>query len=161
MVRVPLCALSALALSACATAPEVAPGPDPTLQVLERAAADIQSSWALLAAVERAKNPQVRALDHVANEIVAAPKLATRVTLSLSGDAEDVLRAVAEAGNVDLQTLGRRPPTAIPIYIVAQEARIVDVLRDIEVQMGTQASLKIRNELDAEFVELVYPGYGE
>lgn len=156
-LRLAIHAVLVVAVSACAsTPPPPPPSADPAVEHLKRSATEIKEAWAVLASVERAKAPDSFVPEHVASEIVAAPKLSTLLTLSMAGDAEDVLRAVAKHADIDLNIIGARPATALPVFVTVEEARTVDVVRDIAFQVGAAAEVRVRNLPDQEFIELRY-----
>ena len=117
---------------------------------LAEAADKAAQAMATLAEVEAAKNPPPRAqrLDNVPVE------LKRTVTITWVGPADQLVQRMAERSGYRFTALGDTPPIPLIVNIDVVNRPVMDVLRDIGLQMGQRGSVV----LDAEnrIVEVHY-----
>jgi|GEM_PF-293039 len=154
--------IAATALSACGTAgfggrnntgkPQLVAEPDQTSLMIADAADRATRALESLAAVETVRTPSAAA---AAATIPNAPaELQRAVTFSFAGPAEDVARDMAARAGYTFNTVGDQPPTPIMVSMSIYNQPMVEVLRDLGLQMGTRADLKL--DANRRTVEIIY-----
>ena len=124
--------------------------PDPV--ALRLAAAVDRASTALqtLASVEQARNPGV--------SIQAAPsapkELRQAVSVDWVGPVEALARSLADRAGYQLQVNGDKPPVPVVVSVQAREKSVIEVLRDLGLQVGRRAEIVV--DPDRRIVELNY-----
>ena len=124
--------------------------PDPV--ALRLAAAVDRASTALqtLASVEQARNPGV--------SIQAAPsapkELRQAVSVDWVGPVEALAQSLADRAGYQLQVNGDRPPVPVVVSVQAREKSVIEVLRDLGLQVGRRAEIVV--DPDRRIVELNY-----
>ena len=152
-------ALASLMLAACAPTiyrpvPQVATQPDKVSAMLAQAADRASVSLQTLAAVEQARSPNIA----VAPMDNAPTELRRGVTIAWTGPVEPIARMLSDRAGYAFQTLGDPPPIAIVVSINAQNKPVSEVLRDIGLQLGARADLKV--DSPHQRVELHYAPVG-
>lgn len=153
---IPLAALSTIAvllLGGCQL-PErnaqVVTSPDKVSLMLAEAADKASTSLETLAAIEQKKSPGV-AVAPINN----APEELTRaISVSWVGPPEQILRKLADRAGYSFVTLGNRPPVPLIINLDVQNQPVIEVLRDIGLQLGVRADVKV--DAESGIVELHY-----
>lgn len=107
--------------------------------MLADAADKASSALEALAAIEQAQRPKIQ-VDTVPN---APPELARGVTIKWIGPVEPVARKMAETADYRFMTLGDEPPVPIIVNIDVENARVIDILRSIGLQLGQRADIKV------------------
>jgi defect-in-organelle-trafficking protein DotD len=153
-------ALAALALaasfmlSACDSLPkrnpQVVTSPDKVSLMLAEAADRASNSLESLAAIEQAKAPGV-AVQPIHN---APEELSRAITITWVGPPEQILRKLADRASYDFLTLGNRPPIALVVNVDVQNEPVIEVLRDVGLQLGVRADVKVDSE--RRIIELHY-----
>ncbi len=92
-----------------------------------------------LAAVEQAKSPApvAQRIDNV------PPELARTITINWVGPVGQVTRRMADRANYSFLELGDMPPVPVIINIDVVNKPIIDVLRDIGLQMNGRGSVVV------------------
>ena len=103
------------------------------------------------AAVEQKQNPDI-AIAAIPN---APQELRRTISVDWYGPVEQIARDVANRASYNFQAFGNTPPTPVIVTITARNRPVIDVLRDIGLQVGSQANLKV--DASRRIVELYYP----
>lgn len=154
--------IAATALSACGTGfggtrnnlgkPQIVAEPDQTSLMIADAADRATRALESLAAVEQVRTPSAAA---AAATIPNAPvELQRAVTFNWSGPAEDVARDMAARAGYTFRMVGDQPPAPILVNLNIYNQPMIEVLRDLGLQMGTRADLKL--DANRRTVEIIY-----
>lgn len=150
-----LTVLMAMFLAGCSgrkeeSNPQLVASPDKATLLLAQAADKASNALETLAAIEQKRTPSasVAPINNVPDELKRA------MTISWVGPVAPITRTLANSADYDFKILGDRPPVPIVINLEAENARIIDLLRDIGLQLGKRADIKVdgRNRV----VELQY-----
>lgn len=150
--------IAALGLAACSPtqeifsrdAPQLVAAPDKVSSMLADAADRSSKALEDLAAVEQARGPGIAA-GPVAD---APPQLRRAVTVQWVGPVEPIVKVLADRASYSFQTVGEGPPVALVVNIDAQNQPLVDILRDIGLQLGMRADLVV--DADSQTIEIHY-----
>lgn len=134
-----------------ASKPQLVAEPDGPTLMLADAADRATRALETLAAVEQSRTPSAQTAAIVPN---APPELQKAVSFSWAGPVEPVARDMAGRAGYQFRTVGNAPVTPIVVTISAYNTPIVEVLRDIGLQMGTRADLRV--DANTRLVEIVY-----
>ncbi len=154
--------LSVFALAGCAditrreaktAKPQIVAEPDPTSLMIADAADRATRALESLAAVEQARTPSA-AQSSAAMVPNAPPELQRAVTLNWSGPAEDLVRDLASHATYTFNALGDQPPTPVIVNVNAFNKPLIEVFRDLGLQMGTRADLRV--DANRRTVEIIY-----
>jgi len=92
-----------------------------------------------LASMEQATKP--------GNNVTAVPnapqELRRALTFEWTGPAEPLVQEMAKQAGYDFAIMGAKPPLPIIITIKATNMPIIEILRDIGLQMGGRADMKV------------------
>ncbi|NCO03722.1 MAG: DotD/TraH family lipoprotein [Alphaproteobacteria bacterium] len=140
-------ALSLTSLNACETLtnlsterdPQVLAAPDKISLMLADAADKTSRAMETLAAVKQAKSPAI-AVQPIHN---APPELQRAITVSWIGPAEEITKQLADRASYTFLRIGDPPPVPMVVNIDAENKPVVDVLRDIGLQLGMRADVKV------------------
>lgn len=130
--------------------PQVVASPDKVSLMLAESADKAANALQTLAAVEQAQSPGVR----VPPISDAPPELARAITINWIGPAEQLGKALADRASYGFLTLGDAPPVPLTVNIDAVNQPIIDVLRDLGLQMGERATLRV--DSSRRVIELHY-----
>jgi len=134
--------------------PQVVTEPDQVSLMLAEAADKASTALETLAAVEQARAPGI-----AAQPIHDAPPELTRaMTLTWVGPPEDLLKRVADRASYSLLTVGDAPPTPLVVTVDAQNETVIDILRDVGLQLGVRADVRVDSM--RRMVELHYAPVG-
>ena len=153
---IPVAALSAFALLTLAGCqlPErnaqVVASPDKVSLMLAEAADKASNSLETLAAIEQKKSPGV-AVQPINN---APEELARAITVTWVGPPEQILRKLADRASYNFVTLGNKPPVPLVINVDVQNQPVIEVLRNVGLQLGVRADVKV--DSDKQIIELHY-----
>lgn len=143
-----------LGLSACAEKmrdPQLVASPDKVSLMLAEAADKASTALETLAAVEQARSPGI-AVEPIPN----APKeLRRALTVSWIGPAEQIAKRLADRASYGFVAVGAEPPIPLIVNINATNQPVIDILRDIGLQLGTRADIRV--DSTRRVVELHYP----
>lgn len=119
--------------------PQVLAAPDKVSLMLAEAADKTSKAMETLAAVEQAKSPAI-AVQPIHN---APPELQRAITVSWIGPAEVISKKLADRASYTFLRIGDPPPIPLVVNIDVENQPVVDVLRDIGLQLGTRADVKV------------------
>jgi len=149
--------LSVLCVSACAQHgvangrdPQVVASPDRVSLMMAEAADKASSALQTLAAVEQSQAPAV-AVQPIHN---APSELKRAMTITWMGPSEALIKKLAARAGYDFIALGDKPPVPLTVNIDAENTPVIDVLRDIGLQLGLRADVKVDSV--KQMVELHY-----
>lgn len=127
-----------VALSACAyqprqvSKPQLVAEPDRVSLMLADAAGKAAQSLETLASIEQQRTPQA-SVSTIPN---APQELRRGMTVQWVGPVAPMVKAIADRAGYQFVTLGDSPPTPVVVTVNAQNKQIIDVLRDIGLQLG-------------------------
>lgn len=148
-----------LALGACAEfpkgfsddAPQLVAEPDQVSAMLAEAAGRASTALQTLASVEQARTPRVSV-----SPIGDAPtELRRAVTLNWVGPVDLITQTLASKAGYQFQAVGDKPGTAVVVTINAVNQPVIEVLRDIGLQLGKRGDVRVDGSL--RLVEIHYP----
>lgn len=129
---------------------QVVASPDKVSLMLADAADRASNSLQTLAAIEQNRAPGI-----AVQPIVNAPdELNRAITLTWVGPPEQALRKLADRASYNFVTLGSRPPVPLVVNIDVQNKPVIEVLRDVGLQLGTRADVKVDSQTG--IIELHY-----
>ncbi len=146
-----LTACGPIARDFSASHPQMVATPDPVSALLADAADRASRSLETLAAVEHARSPGAS----VAPAGNAPTELRRAVTVSWTGPVEPIAKMMAERAGYNFVAIGAMPPTPVVVSVKAENRPVIDVLRDIGLQMGVRGDIKV--DSPRKVVELHYP----
>lgn len=145
----------ALFLAACSgkdkeSNPQLVATPDKATLLLAQAADKASNALETLAAIEQKRTPSASLgpINNVPDELKRA------MTISWVGPVAPITRTLANTADYDFKILGNKPPVPIVINLDAENARVIDLLRDIGLQLGRRADIKV--DAQNKVVELHY-----
>jgi defect-in-organelle-trafficking protein DotD len=141
-----LCVLT-LGLSACSGLhqpkterdPQVVAEPDRVSLMLAEAADKASNALETLAAVEQSKSPGV-SVEPIKN---APTELMRAMTITWIGPAEGMLKRAADRAGYTYLAIGDAPPSPLTVSIDAENTPVIDILRDVGLQLGLRADVKV------------------
>jgi defect in organelle trafficking protein DotD len=148
-------------LAGCTTIPpkpQIATQPDKVSAMLAQAADRASLSLQTLAAVEQARSPGIA----VAPIDDAPPELRRAVTVNWTGPVEPIAKMLADRSSYLFSTLGDPPPVAAVVSLNVENKPVIEVLRDIGLQLGERADVRV--DAPRKIVEIHYApiaGVGE
>ncbi len=131
--------------------PQIVAEPDKISAMLADAADRASSSLETLAAIEAQKR-QVPATPNLDN---APVELKRAITINWIGPVEELTRKLANRASYDYQVYGSGPATPLIVSIDAENQPIIEVLKDIGVQMGSEAAVHVNaqnREIEIRYV---------
>lgn len=143
----------AMGLNACALPernPQVVASPDKVSLMLADAADRASNSLETLAAIEQQKSPGV-AVQPIHN---APEELMRAMTITWVGPPDQILRKLADRASYNFVTLGNRPPVPLVVNVDVQNQPVIEILRDIGLQLGVRGDVKVDSE--RRIIELHY-----
>ncbi len=144
---------AALMMAGCAVPkrnPQVVASPDKVSLMLAEAADKASNSLQTLAAIEQTKAPGV-AVQPITN---APEELMRSMTVTWVGPPEQILRKLADRASYNFLALGNRPPVPLVINVDVQNKPVIEILRDVGLQLGVRADVKVDSE--RQMIELHY-----
>lgn len=130
--------------------PQLVAEPDKVSAMLADAADRASNALETLAAVENAKTPAVP-LSPIAN---IPQELRRAVTVNWIGPAEIITKTLADRAGYSFLAIGNPPPVPIVVSVDVENMPLIDVLRDIGLQLGFRADVKVDGE--RRMVEIHY-----
>lgn len=130
--------------------PQVLASPDKVSLMLAEAADKASSALETLAAVEQAKSPAV-AVQPIHN---APPELMRAMTLTWYGPAEPLVKKLADRASYTFVAVGDKPPVPVTVSIDVENQPVIDILRDVGLQLGMRADVKV--DSTRRMIELHY-----
>lgn len=132
--------------------PQLVAEPDPTSLMIADAADRATRALESLAAVEQVRTPSAAAAAAVVPN--APPELQKAVTFTWAGPVEDVVRDMAARAGYSFRTVGDQPPTPVLVNLNIYNEPMIQVLRDVGLQMGTRADLRL--DANRRSIEIIY-----
>lgn len=133
-----------LAVAACSPGktlknPQLVAAPDKVSMLLADAADRASVALETLAAVEQARSPGI-----AVSPISDAPdELRRAMTVSWSGPVEPIAKMLADRAGYSFHTVGTAPPVAIVVNVDAENQPVIDILRDLGLQLGMRADVRV------------------
>ena len=150
---VALAMTAALMVSGCAEPkrnPQVVASPDKVSLMLAEAADKASNSLQTLAAIEQTRAPGV-AVQPITN---APDELMRAMTVTWVGPPEQIMRRLADRASYNFLALGNRPPVPLVVNVDVQNKPVIEILRDIGLQLGVRADVKV--DAERQMIELHY-----
>lgn len=119
--------------------PQLVAEPDSVSAMLADAADRVATSMEKLAAVEYQRSPGV-AVAPVNN---APVELRRSITVNWVGPVEPIVQKLASRSSYNFIILGSPPPVPIVVSLDVENMPVVEVLRDIGLQMGVRADIRV------------------
>jgi len=149
--------VSTTALVGCGTAnnfsnstPQLVAEPDNVSAMLADAATQASNALQTLAAVEHSRGPAIAAAP-----IGDAPTTLRRaITVNWVGPAEQIIQTLAQRASYNFVSVGVAPAVPIIVSIDAENKPVIEVLRDVGLQLGLRADVRV--DADNEVVEIHY-----
>ncbi len=134
--------LSCLALSGCLSSPvqPVATEPDVVSTRLAQAAEKAAAALDTISGIEQMRAPALPAPDDYSN---APAALNQPITVKWTGPAEQMVETLAARAGMRFQSKGNRPGAPLTISVNAYQQPMIEVLRDIGLQVGRRADITV------------------
>lgn len=150
--------VSSMVLAGCGTAqtafsgdaPQLVAAPDSVSAMLADAADRSANALETLAAVEYARSPGIA----VSATGDAPPELRRAITINWVGPVEPITKTLADRAGYNFLTVGSAPPIPVVVSLDIQNRPIIDVLRDLGLQLGMRADIKV--DANRRVVEVHY-----
>lgn len=130
--------------------PQVVAAPDKVSLMLAESADKAANALQTLAAVEQSKSAGVR----VAPIAEAPPELARAITINWIGPADQLSKKLADRASYGFLVMGDTPPVPLVVSLDVMNQPVIDVLRDVGLQMGERATLRV--DSSRRMIELHY-----
>lgn len=130
--------------------PQIVASPDTVSTMLAESADRASIALEELAAVERSKAPGV-SMSPVNN---APIELRRTITVNWVGPIGPIAKTLADRAGYGFITLGNEPAVPAVVSIDAENTRVVDVLRDIGLQLGMRGDIKV--DANSKMIEIYY-----
>lgn len=141
-----VCIMLSLSASACSNIerfsndnPQVVAAPDTVSAMLASAADRASNALESLAAVEQTRTPgaQVGPIGNAPSELRRA------ITVNWIGPVEPITQTLANRAGYEFLTIGSAPVIPIVVSLDVENRPVIDVLRDIGLQLGVRADVKV------------------
>jgi len=132
-------------------APQLVAQPDSVSAMLAEAADRASVALETLAAVEYSRTP-TQSIAPIHN---APTELKRAITVNWVGPVEPIAQTLADRAGYKFYTIGAVPPVPIVVSIDAENRPVIDILRDIGLQLGLQGDVKV--DSGQKIVEIHYP----
>ena len=119
--------------------PQVVSSPDRVSLMLAEAADKASNALETLAAVEQSRSPAV-GVQPIHN---APPELMRAMTITWIGPAEQLVKKLADRASYTFLAVGDRPPIPLTVNVDVQNEPVIDILRDVGLQLGVRADVKV------------------
>jgi defect-in-organelle-trafficking protein DotD len=148
-------AVAILTVSACSPVnqrfnPQIVASPDKASMLLAEAADRASTALETLAAVEQARSPDI-AVAPISN---APAELRRAMTVNWVGPVEPISKTLADRSGYKFVSLGEAPPVPVVVSIDVENKPVIDILRNIGLQLGQRADIKVDGE--RKVVEIHY-----
>ena len=147
-----------LGVSACSSldkhsndTPQVVAAPDTVSAMLANAADRASNALQTLASIESARTPATN-VGPVGN---APTELRRAITVNWIGPVEPITNTLAERAGYEFLSIGTPPPVPVVVSIDVENRPVIDVLRDIGLQLGVRGDVKVDSQ--RRVVEIHYP----
>lgn len=130
--------------------PQIVASPDKVSAMLAESADRASNALEALAAVERAKTPtpSLSPVDNVPQELARA------VTVNWVGPIEPIAKTLADRAGYGFRVMGSTPAVPVVVSVDVENARVVDALRDVGLQLGMRGDVKV--DARSRMVEIHY-----
>jgi len=139
----------AVSVSACSSmekhsndTPQIVAAPDNVSAMLANAADRASTALQTLAAIESTRTPATN-IGPIGN---APPELRRAITVNWIGPAEPITSTLAERAGYEFLTIGTPPVIPVVVSIDAENRPVIDVLRNIGLQLGVRADIKVDSQ---------------
>lgn len=131
--------------------PQLVATPDNVSAMMADAADRASKALETLAAVEysRAPTPAIAPVNNAPIELRRA------VTVNWIGPVETITKTLAERAGYNFLTIGAAPPVPVVVSVDATNLPVIDVLRDVGLQLGARGDIKVDSA--QRIVEIHYP----
>ncbi len=133
-----------------AGSPQIVASPDAVSAMLAESADRASSALEALAAVERVRTPGAS----MAPISDVPPALRRAITVNWVGPIEPIAKTLADRAGYEFLVLGNEPTIPVVVSIDAENMRVIDVLRDIGLQLGLRGDVKV--DAHGQTVEIYY-----
>lgn len=130
--------------------PQLVASPDRVSGMLAEAADKASNALQTLAAIEQSRAPAAT----LARTENAPAELRRAVTLNWVGPVDSITKMLADRASYTFNALGDEPPVPVVVNLDVENRPIIDVLRDIGLQLGARADIRVDSVRRA--VELHY-----
>ena len=156
-----LCAAVLGGLVACSPVaridhPQMVAAPDRVSSMLAEAADKASNALQTLASIEQAKAPPAN-LAPIDN---APPELRRAVTVSWTGPVDTITQTLADRASYLFRVYGDMPPVPVVVNIDTENRPIVEVLRDIGLQLGERGDVRVdtvRRTIELHYAPVTAP----
>lgn len=119
--------------------PQLVAAPDSVSALLADAADRAANAMETLAAIEYARSPGVPV-----SPIGDAPvELRRAITVNWVGPVEPIVKSLADRASYNFVNVGNAPPVPIVVTVDAVNRPVIEILRDVGLQLGLRANLKV------------------
>lgn len=125
--------------------------PDSVSAMLAEAADRASTALETLAAVEYSRTP-TQSIAPINN---APVELRRAITVNWVGPIEPIAQTLADRAGYNFNIMGADPPVPIVVSIDAENRPVIDILRDIGLQLGQRGDVKV--DSGQRVVEIHYP----
>lgn len=132
-------------LAACTPAmdahynPQIVASPDKATMMLAEAADRASVSLETLAAVEQSRSPGIA----VAPIGDAPAELRRAMTVNWVGPVEPIGKTLADRAGYGFVVVGEAPPVPIVVSLDIENTPVIDILRNLGLQLGQRADIKV------------------
>ncbi len=130
--------------------PQIVASPDTVSAMLAESADRASSALEALAAVESARTPTT-SMSPVAD---VPMELRRTITVNWVGPIEPIAKTLADRAGYSFLMLGNEPVIPVVVSIDAENTRVIDVLRNIGLQLGMRGNVNV--DAKARSVEIHY-----
>ena len=130
--------------------PQIVASPDSVSLMLAESADRASNALETLAAVEKTRTPATQ-MSPVTN---VPTELRRSITVNWVGPIEPIAKTLADRAGYGFLVLGSQPSIPVVVSIDAENSRVVDVLRDIGLQLGMRGDVKV--DAKSKMVEIYY-----
>lgn len=151
--KVALVVVFAAGLAACEThapKPQLVVEPENVTMRLAQAADRASSALDTLAAIEQVRTPT----DLPPLAASAPPELRRSVTVNWIGPAEPMVKQLADRASYRLEVTGNSPELPLIVSLNARNQPVIETLRDIGLQLGGRAELRV--DANLKVIEVSY-----
>lgn len=131
--------------------PQIVAAPDTVSAMLASAADRASTALQTLAAIESSRTPATN-VGPVGN---APVELRRAITVNWIGPVEPISKTLAERAGYTFMTIGTPPSVPVVVSIDAENTPVIDVLRNIGLQLGVRGDIKVDGQ--RRIVEIHYP----
>ncbi len=130
--------------------PQIVASPDSVSAMLAESAARASTALETLAAVESARTPTA-AMSPISD---VPTELRRAISVNWVGPIEPIAKTLADRAGYGFLVLGNQPAVPVVVSVDAENTRVVDVLRDVGLQLGMRGDVKV--DANARMVEIYY-----